>query len=213
MLADRYNDRIVRFDTALGERLWVGPVSLDGGVDFIANHVHYVSVAVDAEYTIAEACQFAGDRLAERAQPYNGYIPDFVWHEFPFVAETLSSRYCSRQHMADPSTRRTLPYFYFGSKAFIGLRAQRARARTRRMSEALPDRLSVNPKSPFYDEAHLDHEIGVKVKGVEKTNVEEYCISEGWVKIAVGKQVDRKGNPLTITVKGPVEVWVKDAES
>ena len=82
------------------------------------------------------------------------------------------------------------------------------------MTDTLPDRLSVNPRSPHYEEAHLQQEIGVKVNGVEKVNVEEYCISEGWVKIAVGKQMDRKGNPLTITLKGPIEVWVKvgDAE-
>lgn len=77
------------------------------------------------------------------------------------------------------------------------------------MTDTLPDRLSVNPRSPHYVEAHLKHEIGVKVSGVEKVNVEEYCISEGWAKVAVGKQMDRKGNPLTITLKGPIEVWVK----
>jgi hypothetical protein len=74
---------------------------------------------------------------------------------------------------------------------------------------ALPDRLCVNPRSPFYNEDILLKGIGVRFKGEEKTNVEEYCISEGWVKLALGNKVDRKGNPLTITQKGPVEVWVK----
>ncbi|MFT9398656.1 DUF3297 family protein [Acetobacter sp.] len=74
----------------------------------------------------------------------------------------------------------------------------------------VPDRLSVNPESPFYDEKLLERGIGVRFKGVEKTNVEEYCISEGWVRVAVGKTVDRKGNPLTMKLQGPVEVWVKD---
>lgn len=77
------------------------------------------------------------------------------------------------------------------------------------MSDTLPDRLSVNPESPFYNEDLLARGIGVRFKGVEKTNVEEYCISEGWVRVAVGKTVDRRGNPLTMKLSGPVEVWVK----
>lgn len=78
------------------------------------------------------------------------------------------------------------------------------------MSDTLPDRLSVNPESPFYNEDLLARGIAVRFKGVEKTNVEEYCISEGWVRVAVGKTVDRRGNPLTMKLSGPVEVWVKD---
>ncbi len=78
------------------------------------------------------------------------------------------------------------------------------------MTDKLPDRLSVNPKSPYYDEALLEHGIGVRFKGEEKTNVEEYCISEGWIRVPAGKAVDRKGNPMTILLKGPVEVWIKE---
>jgi uncharacterized protein DUF3297 len=78
------------------------------------------------------------------------------------------------------------------------------------MTDTLPDRLSVNPKSPFYDEALLENGIGVRFKGEEKTNVEEYCISEGWIRVPAGKAVDRKGNPMTILLKGPVEVWIKE---
>ncbi|MCH4094322.1 MAG: DUF3297 family protein [Acetobacter peroxydans] len=78
------------------------------------------------------------------------------------------------------------------------------------MSDTLPDRLSVNPESPFYNEALLARGIGVRFKGVEKTNVEEYCVSEGWVRVAVGKTTDRRGNPLTMKLTGPVEVWIKD---
>ncbi|MEE9330274.1 MAG: DUF3297 family protein [Parvularculaceae bacterium] len=74
----------------------------------------------------------------------------------------------------------------------------------------LPDRLSVNPASPHYNEAVLDYEIGVRFKGEEKTNVEEYCLSEGWIRVAAGKTKDRKGNPLTLKLKGPVEVWYKN---
>ncbi len=78
------------------------------------------------------------------------------------------------------------------------------------MSDTLPDRLSVNPESPFYNEALLARGVGVRFKGVEKTNVEEYCVSEGWVRVAVGKTTDRRGNPLTMKLTGPVEVWIKD---
>ena len=78
------------------------------------------------------------------------------------------------------------------------------------MSDAMPDRLSVNPNSEFYNEALLERGVGVRFKGVEKTNVEEYCVSEGWVRVAVGKTVDRRGNPLTMKLNGPVEVWLKD---
>jgi len=73
----------------------------------------------------------------------------------------------------------------------------------------LPDRLSTNPKSPFYNEALLARGVGIKFDGEEKTNVEEYCVSEGWVRLAVGKTVDRKGNPLTIKLKGKVEPYLQ----
>jgi hypothetical protein len=72
------------------------------------------------------------------------------------------------------------------------------------MSDRLPDRLSVNPKSPYYDEAVLSRGVGIRFKGEEKTNVDEYCVSEGWVRLTVGKQVDRKGNPLTVKLSGEV---------
>ena len=77
------------------------------------------------------------------------------------------------------------------------------------MSEQLPDRLSVNPESPFYNEEVLARDIGIRFKGVEKTNVEEYCVSEGWVKVAAGTAKDRFGRPMTITLKGPVEPYIR----
>jgi len=77
------------------------------------------------------------------------------------------------------------------------------------MSEQLPDRLSVNPDSPFYNEEVLARDIGIRFKGVEKTNVEEYCVSEGWVKVAAGIAKDRFGRPMTITLKGPVEPYIR----
>jgi Protein of unknown function (DUF3297) len=74
---------------------------------------------------------------------------------------------------------------------------------------ALPDRLSVDPRSPFYDESVLRFQIGVRFSGVEKTNVVEYCISEKWVRVDAGKAKDRRGNPLTIKLSGTVEPYYK----
>jgi hypothetical protein len=78
------------------------------------------------------------------------------------------------------------------------------------MSDALPDRLSADPTSPHYDAALLERGVGVRFKGVERTNVEEYCISEGWVRLAVGNTRDRKGRPLTIKLQGAVEPYLRD---
>lgn len=77
------------------------------------------------------------------------------------------------------------------------------------MSDTPPDRLSNDPRSEHYNAELMERGVGVKFKGVEKTNVEEYCLSEGWIKVAVGKAKDRKGNPLTMKLKGDVEVWLK----
>ena len=77
---------------------------------------------------------------------------------------------------------------------------------------ALPDRLSNDPKSPYYNAELLERDVGVRFKGAEKTNVAEYCISEGWIKVEAGKTKDRYGNPLTIKLNGPVEVYFKDAK-
>ena len=78
------------------------------------------------------------------------------------------------------------------------------------MTDRPPDHLCVDPKSPFYDEAALTRGIGIRFKGIERTNVEEYCISEGWVRVAVGKGKDRHGNPLTLKLSGEVEPYFKD---
>ncbi len=77
------------------------------------------------------------------------------------------------------------------------------------MSDELPDRLCTNPKSPHYDAAILEQEIGIRFNGVEKTNVEEYCVSEGWVRVAAGKSKDRFGNPILLKLKGKVEPYIK----
>jgi hypothetical protein len=78
------------------------------------------------------------------------------------------------------------------------------------MTDTLPDRLSTNPKSPHYDEALLTRGVGIRFNGQEKTNVEEYCMSEGWIRVAAGKSLDRHGNPMTIKLNGTVEPYVKD---
>lgn len=78
------------------------------------------------------------------------------------------------------------------------------------MTDTLPDRLSVNPDSPFYDAEVLAKDIGIRFKGTEKTNVEEYCVSEGWVRMAVGNSRDRFGNPMTVKASGPVEPYFRD---
>ena len=75
---------------------------------------------------------------------------------------------------------------------------------------ALPDRLCNDPKSKFYDAACLERGVGILFNGAEKTNVEEYCISEGWIRVEAGKAKDRYGNPLTIKLTGKVEPYFKD---
>jgi hypothetical protein len=79
------------------------------------------------------------------------------------------------------------------------------------MSNAPPDRLSVDPDSPFHDAQALERGVGVRFRGVEKNNVEEYCVSEGWVRLAVGNTLDRRGKQLTIKYTGVVEPYFKDA--
>jgi Protein of unknown function (DUF3297) len=74
---------------------------------------------------------------------------------------------------------------------------------------AFPDRLSVDPRSAFFNQAVLEAGIGIRFNGVEKTNVEEYCLSEGWIRIAASKTLDRKGRPLLMKFKGVVEVFAK----
>jgi hypothetical protein len=75
------------------------------------------------------------------------------------------------------------------------------------MTDTPLDRLSTNPKSPHYDEAILRRGVGIRFDGAEKTTVEEYCVSEGWIRLAVGKTVDRRGQPLTIKLRGVVEPY------
>ena len=74
-----------------------------------------------------------------------------------------------------------------------------------------PDHLSNDPRSKFHDAAVLDRGIGIRFNGVERNNVEEYCISEGWVRMAAGRALDRRGQPMTMKFKGTVEAWFLDS--
>ena len=80
------------------------------------------------------------------------------------------------------------------------------------MSDTPPDRLSSNPKSPHYDEAILMRGVGIRFNGDEKTNVDEYCVSEGWVRLVAGKALDRQGNPMTIKLRGKVEPFFQSGD-
>jgi hypothetical protein len=79
------------------------------------------------------------------------------------------------------------------------------------MSDTPPDTLSNNPRSPHFDEAALRRGIGIRFKGVERRDVEEYSIPEGWIRVQLAKKVDRHGQPLTIKLMGPVEAWFERA--
>ena len=75
------------------------------------------------------------------------------------------------------------------------------------MTDTLPDRLSNDPRSPFHDADLLESGIGIRFNGEERTNVEEYCVSEGWIRVAMGRALDRRGQPMTMKIKGKVEPY------
>ncbi len=78
---------------------------------------------------------------------------------------------------------------------------------------APPDRVSTNPKSPFFNGPLLERGIGIRFKGVEKNNVDEYCVSEGWIRVPAGKTVDRRGQPMTLKLTGLVEAYFREPEA
>jgi len=81
------------------------------------------------------------------------------------------------------------------------------------MPDTPPDRLAMDPDSPYHDAEALNRGVGVRFKGVEKTNVDEYCVSEGWVRVAVGRnRVTRTGQPMTMKLQGEVEPYFRDAQ-
>ncbi|WP_205478515.1 DUF3297 family protein [Sphingomonas arenae] len=79
------------------------------------------------------------------------------------------------------------------------------------MSDTPPDRLSLDPRSPHFDAELLKRGVGIRFNGSEKTNVEEYSVSEGWIRVAAGRSRDRFGNPMTVKLKGTVEPYYEDA--
>jgi len=79
------------------------------------------------------------------------------------------------------------------------------------MTDALPDRLSLDPRSPFHDAALLERGVGIKFNGEERTNVEEYCVSEGWIRVAAGRALDRRGRPMTLKIRGQVAPYFYDS--
>ena len=81
------------------------------------------------------------------------------------------------------------------------------------MADTPPDRLSMNPRSPFFDGELLRRGVGIRFKGRERTDVEEYCVSEGWIRVAAGRSLDRYGQPMTIKLKGEVEPFFQDSKS
>ena len=81
------------------------------------------------------------------------------------------------------------------------------------MTVQFPDRLSVDPDSPYYDEDILAQDVGIRFDGKEKTNVDEYCISEGWIRVTAGNAKDRFGRPMTIKLRGVVEPYIRTAEA
>jgi hypothetical protein len=89
-------------------------------------------------------------------------------------------------------------------------RRREQQAQEEQMTDTLPDRLSTDPASPYYDAQVLSRDIGIRFKGVEKTNVEEYCVSEGWIRVPAGNAKDRHGRPLLIKLTGPVEPYFRD---
>ena len=81
------------------------------------------------------------------------------------------------------------------------------------MADTPPDRLSLNPRSPFFDGELLRRGVGIRFKGKERSDVEEYSVSEGWIRVAAGRSMDRYGQPMTIKLKGEVEPFFQDAKA
>ena len=80
------------------------------------------------------------------------------------------------------------------------------------VSDSPPDRLAIDPRSPYFNAEVLRRDVGIRFRGQEKTNVEEYCVSEGWIRVQAGNAKDRYGNPMTIKLTGEVEPYFKDAK-
>jgi hypothetical protein len=77
------------------------------------------------------------------------------------------------------------------------------------MTQSVPDRLCADPKSKFHDADLLEQGVGIRFNGVERNDVHEYCLSEGWIKVPAGRSLDRRGQPMCFTLRGKVEAWIK----
>ena len=78
------------------------------------------------------------------------------------------------------------------------------------MTDTPPDRLATNPKNPHYNAAILERGVGMRFNDAERTDVDEYCVSEGWIRVAIGRTVNRAGDPLTIKLRGKVEPFFRN---
>ncbi|GAB6194745.1 DUF3297 family protein [Lysobacter xanthus] len=81
------------------------------------------------------------------------------------------------------------------------------------MTDTLPDRLATDPRSPFHDAALLERGIGIRFNGRDRQDVEEYCVSEGWIRVAAGRARDRRGQPMTLKLQGTVEPYLQVADA
>lgn len=81
------------------------------------------------------------------------------------------------------------------------------------MTDTLPDRLATDPRSPFHDAAMLERGIGIRFNGRERQDVEEYCVSEGWIRVPAGRARDRRGQPMTLKLQGTVEPYLLVADA
>ena len=91
--------------------------------------------------------------------------------------------------------------------AAFSWRARAIGVKRTRMTDTPPDRLSTDPSSPYFDQPALERGIGIRFKGKQRHDVEEYDRAAGWIRVALGKKVDRHGRPLTIKLTGEVEAW------
>ena len=81
------------------------------------------------------------------------------------------------------------------------------------MSDTPPDHLAVNPQSPFHNAEALQRGVGVRFNGIERDDVEEYSVAEGWIRVQAGRSLDRRGMPMTLKLRGTVEAWFQDSET
>lgn len=117
-------------------------------------------------------------------------------------------------HAADGALKRTLrpPFALLRPTAGVDIIGV-FRAKTIAMTKSVPDRLCADPKSKFHDAELMELGVGIRFNGVERNDVHEYCLSEGWIKVPVGRTLDRRGQPMCFTLRGKVEAWIKSDDA